>query len=352
MSLLGHFESTRMALEGFMPTIDQVAKHVGVSVKTVSRALNGAENVSVKTRDKVFKAIKELNYSPSAMARHLKYLEPTGIGMLYGDPGSGYQARLNHSMLKACSDAQRYLAVELFDEKHKDWTAQVKRFLDRTQVKFLVLVPPMCDSLELHELLRRRKVKFVLISPSRPVSGADLITMDDRLAGYEATNYLINRGHRRIAHIAGHEKHVVTFLRRRGYEDAISDAGLALNTEDYIRNGRFRFKEAMVRAEEILALPKPPTAIFAANDHMAVAVMMAAQKRGLRIPDDLSIIGFDNTLIAGSVWPSLTTIEQPYDLIGQTAVSLLNPETDGSYKSTVLPHTLIERETVQDKKCP
>lgn len=330
-----------------MPTIRDVAREAGVSVKTVSRVLRGETNVRSKTRERVHATISRLNYAPSAMARHLSSFEVSGIGMLYGDPSSGYQARLNHSMLKACSDAQRYLAVELFDERSTAWVEQLERFLDRTKVKYMVLVPPMCDSLELHDVLRRRKIQFVLISPSRPVSGAKVITMDDRLAGYEATKYLINKGHRRIAHIAGHEKHVVTFLRRNGYEDAMSEAGIDIDVNSYVKNGRFRFKEAMSCAEEILALPNPPTAIFAANDHMAVAVMMVAQKRGLRIPEDISIIGFDNTQIAESVWPSLTTIGQPYDDISKMAVSLLNAHSNDEGGSLVMPHNLIERESVR-----
>jgi len=329
-----------------MPTIRDVAREAGVSVKTVSRVLRGESNVRSKTRDRVHATIAKLNYAPSAMARHLGSLEASGIGMLYGDPSSGYQARLNHAMLKACSNAQRYLAVELFDERSSAWVEQVERFLDRTKVNYMVLVPPMCDSLELHDVLKRRKIQYVLISPSRPISGTNVITMDDRLAGYEATKYLINKGHRRISHIAGHEKHVVTFLRRQGYEDAISDAGIDLDFDLYVKNGRFRFKEAMLCAEEVLALPQPPTAIFAANDQMAVAVIMVAQKRGLRIPEDLSIIGFDNTLIASSVWPSLTTVGQPYDEVSTLAVSLLNRQENHAGTSTVMSHTLIERESV------
>lgn len=329
-----------------MPTIQDVAKQAGVSVKTVSRVMRGTENVTDKTREKVHLAIQALDYAPSAMARHLSKVEPSAIGIMYGDPSSGYQARLNHAMLKACSEAQRYLAVEIFDEKSTAWAEQVDNFLDRTQVKNMVLVPPMCDALELHELLRKRGVRFVLISPSRLVAGANLVTMDDRLAGYEATNYLINKGHTKIAHIAGHEKHVVTYLRRRGYEDAMHEAGINIDLDSYVKNGRFRFKEAMACTEEILSLPNPPTAIFAANDQMAVAVMMAAQRRGMRIPDDLSIIGFDNVPIAASVWPSLTTIAQPYDEISKKVEELLREQAPEDGKSSVLAHKLIERETV------
>lgn len=329
-----------------MPTIHDVAKEAGVSVKTVSRVLHNQELVKSKTRDKVHKAIASLNYAPTAMARHLVGGTASGIGMLYGDPSSGYQARLNHAMLKACSEAQRYLAVELFDERSSAWVDQLERFLDRTKVNYMVLVPPMCDSLELHDVLHRRKIRFVLISPSRPIAGANVITMDDRLAGYEATKYLIEMGHKRVAHITGHEKHIVTYLRRRGYEEAILDSNIDLDFDDYIQNGRFRFKEAMTCAEKLFSLKAPPTAIFAANDQMALAVMMVAQKRGLRLPEDLSIMGFDNAHISESVWPPLTTIGQPYDEISTSAVSLLNINSNENGFPSVMQHTLIERGSV------
>jgi len=329
-----------------LPTIQDVAEAAKVSVKTVSRVLSNYEHVSERTREKVHAAIEKLNYAPNAMARHLNFQERQSIGMLYGDPSSGYQSQLNHSMLKACSNAQRYLAVELFNEKSSKWVEQVDHFLRRTQVKNLVLVPPMCDSPELHRLLEKRKIRFVLISPSRAVSGASLVTMDDRLAGYEATKYLIDRGHRRIAHIAGHEKHVVTFLRRQGFEDAISSADIDLDFDKYVRNGRFRFRETLECAEALLSDDRRPTAIFAANDQMAVAVMMAAHRMGISIPEDLSIIGFDNAPISRSIWPSLTTIAQPYDAIAEASLELLRIGMENEISARVLPHSLIERETV------
>ena len=158
-----------------MPTIHDVAKRAKVSVKTVSRVLNHHEHISPQTRARVEQAIQELNYAPSAIARQMRLGDNVSIGVLLADPSSGYQSQLNHSLLKACSRAQRYLAVELFDEDNPDWRGQVALFLDRTKVSNMVLVPPLCDSHDLHALLRERHVRFVLVSPSGPVAGASAV---------------------------------------------------------------------------------------------------------------------------------------------------------------------------------
>ncbi len=329
-----------------MTTITQVAKRAGVSTKTVSRVMSNYPHISSKTRLKVEEAIQELTFAPVSVARHLRLTEPLSIGMLYGDPSSGYQARLNHAVLKACSDARRYLAVELFDEAGTDWVRQVEMFLDRTHVRKMILVPPLCDSTEVHQLLDDRGVSYVLISPSRAVLGSVAITMDDRLASKEITEHLLALGHRRIGHISGHPDHVVTLLRRQGFEEAMARAGLANPAHMFVESGRFQFRESLVSAEKLLSAPCPPTAIFAANDEMASAVVMAANRQGLRVPDDLSVAGFDDSPIASAMWPDLTTVSQPFEAIGRSAIETLADTSGGpggASQMIVLPHRLIMR---------
>lgn len=331
-----------------MATIIEVAEKAGVSIKTVSRVMNGYVHVSQKTKQKVEDAMAALDYTPSATARQMRLGASQSIGILFGDPSSGYQSELNHSMLRACAEVGRFLAVELFNEKDRDWVSQVSSFLDRTKVSNLVLVPPISDSIEVHKLLRDRDVRFVLISPSRAVSGASSVQMDDRLAATEVTNYLISLGHTRIGHIAGHEDHIVTTLRRLGYQDAMAAAGLDGTDPDLIVPGRFRFKQALDQAQIMLESSNRPTAIFAANDQMAVAAMMAAHKMGLTVPEDLSVIGFDDTPMSRLIWPTLTTVAQPYDDIARAAVKVLQGEYEdrsSAPRSIVLPHRLVVRDS-------
>lgn len=329
-----------------MPTITEVARKAGVSIKTVSRVMNNYEHISLKTRKKVQEAMAELNYAPSSVARQMRMGDQFSIGMLYGDPSSGYQARLNHAVLKACSDARRYLAVELFDETAADWRPQVEAFLDRTKVKNLILVPPMCDSSDLHQILKDRGVNFALISPSRPVSGASSITMDDRHAAQEMTQHLIDLGHKRIGHIGGDIAHVATLLRRQGFEEALLRSNLGRPDPELIETGHFSFKDALDCADRLLTSDNRPTAIFAANDEMAAAVVMTANRLGLSVPGDLSVAGFDNTPISQTIWPELTTIAQPFDRIACVAVKMtseLNTVDSGVSSTRVLPHELVIR---------
>jgi len=329
-----------------MATINEVAELANVSVKTVSRVLNNYEHISEKTRKKVQEAMEALNYAPSSIARQMRTGDSLSIGMLYSDPSSGYQARLNHAVLKACSDARRYLAVEYFDETNSKWRQQVEAFLDRTKVTNMILVPPMCDASDLHHLLKERGVHFVLISPSSPLSGASSIYIDERAAAMEITKHLIDLGHKRIGHISGDEGHVATLLRRQGYQAAIERYTNQDVDEDLIASGRFKFKDALQCADRMLQSKNRPTAIFAANDEMASAVMMVANRLGLDVPKDLSVAGFDNTHISEVMWPALTTIAQPFEQIGIEAVRLISEGTtsDSSESITkVLPHTLLIR---------
>ena len=289
-----------------------------------------------------------LNYAPSSMGRQMRLGEQLSIGMLYGDPSSGYQTRLNHAILEACSEARRYLAVELFNEKSIDWRQQVEAFLDRTHVKNIILVPPMCDSSDLHALLKERDVSITLISPSRPVTGASSIAMDDRLAAMEVTQHLIDLGHKRIGHIGGDSGHVATLLRRQGYEEAMLMAGLGPLDEQLVESGYFNFKGALDCADKLLTLSDRPTAIFAANDEMAAAVVMTANRLRLRVPEDLSVAGFDNAPISETIWPELTTIAQPFSLIAKEAVRLCdstNASSDGLSSIRVIQHKLIIRDS-------
>jgi LacI family transcriptional regulator len=308
--------------------------------------MNRYQHISERTRAQVEAAMRELNYAPSPLARQMRLGDTLSVGVLFSDPSSGYQSQVNHALLKACAKVHRYLAVELFDEDSPDWVSQVAQFVDRARVTNVVLVPPICDSLAVHEALRARGVRFVLISPSRPVPGASAVAMDDRQAAREVTAHLIGLGHRRIAHITGRDTHVVTVLRRLGYHDALQTAGLAEASAGYVLPGNFVFRDALAAAEALLDRPDRPTAIFAANDHMAVAVMMAAHRRGLTVPGDLSVAGFDDTPMGRSIWPPLTTVAQPFDELSEMAVTLLadGRQTPAAASEVrILPHAMIPR---------
>ncbi len=334
-----------------MATIYDVAELAGVSAKTVSRVLNDDKAVRGPTRERVLDAMARLEYRPNSQARQLRLGHKTSIGLLLEDPAGGYQGRFHHAMLSACMEAGRYLAVELYEPGRRDWDELIARFLTDAQISDMVLLPTLCDFGPLKALLKARQVNCVLISPSTPDDHYPSVAMDDRLAARDVTDYLLRLGHTRIAHIAGHPDHAAAMLRRLGYLEAFDAILSPRPPTDYITQGYFSFKTGMEAAEKLLSLPERPTAIFAGNDEMAAATCSAAHKMGMRIPEDLAVVGFDDAPIASAVWPALTTVRQPYLHMARRCVQILN--APGEFRASdkqvrhIIPHELVVRETTR-----
>lgn len=331
-----------------MGRIANIAEKAGVSAKTVSRFLQGHPNVSAKMRRRLEDAIGELGFGLAPGGTPAAPGTNRGIGVFFGDPDAGYQVSVYRALLSACRAADHCLVVQQFDEAGSDWAAQVSAFLAISGVDKVVLVPPLSDSFEIHRVLNARGVRYVLISPSRPVSGAPAISVDDRLAALEMAQHLLELGHERIGFLAGRQGHVATLLRRQGFEEAYAVAGLPSPDPALIRPGEFSFEVAVVEARALLQLPQRPTAIFACNDEMAAAVLFVADELGLSVPRDLSVAGFDDVHLARTVWPALTTVSQSYDLIAELAVAQvcqdLSGDASGDVSSIqVVPHRLVVR---------
>jgi LacI family transcriptional regulator len=331
-----------------MGRLAKIAEKAGVSAKTVSRFLSGHPNVSEKMRQRIEAAIGDLNYGLAPAGAQGSRGSHRGIGVFFGDPGAGYQVSLYCALLQACKAADHCLVVHHFDEAGSNWDTQVSAFLALSHVDKVVLVPPLSDSFEIHRVLNARGVRYALISPSRPVSGAPAIAMDDRLAALEMTQHLLGLGHERIGFLAGRQGHVATLLRRQGFEEAYAVAGLPSPDPALIRPADFSFHVAVVEARALLELPDRPTAIFACNDEMAAAVLFVANELGLSVPRDLSVAGFDDVHLARELWPSLTTVSQSYDQIAELAVAQVcrqDGDEDAGKKNSiqVVPHRLVLR---------
>jgi len=327
-----------------MATIFDVARESGVSIKTVSRVLNEEKNVRPATRERVQTAIDALGYKPSAAARELRSGKPRSIGMVFNDASSGFQSRLHHAALEACNSTGYFLASGVFSNDPAQWADELEAFVARTRVERMILLPPLCGSEELVAGLIDRGVMLALISPPQAPAGVNVLRMDDKAAAREIVEHLITLGHRRIAHLAGPEDHVASRLRQEGYEEALEIADLPRGPA-FVRPGHFQFKSALESAETLLSDPEVrPTAIFCANDDMAAAVCFTASRMGLRVPENVSVAGFDDVAIAAAMWPPLTTIAQPLDAIAHEAVRLLaSPGASKKAGDVLLDHRLIVR---------
>jgi LacI family transcriptional regulator len=303
-------------------TIVDVAKMAGVSFKTVARVINNEPNVSPKTEEKVRKAIKELDYSPSMAARILAGNRSFLIGLLYDTPSSYYMHSMQIGALERCREAGFHLILEKCNSEARDAATSVLKSIKQTRMDGVILTPPVSDNNAIREALLRQKIPHVLISPPKLQSGVSCVHMDDRQAAFDMTSYLISLGHKRIAFIKGHRRHGAAKLRLLGYQDALKDNNIEEN-EAFVKEGTFRFQSGVEAAEQLLRLKVPPTAILAANDEMGAGVITAAHRLGIAMPKDLSVAGFDDVPYASITWPALTTIRQPIAEMGAAAAGLL-----------------------------
>lgn len=321
------------------PTINDVAAHAGVSPMTVSRVINGEQIVRAATREKVQQSIIALNYEPSAAARSLAGGEEVRIGLLFSNPSSSYLSEFLVGSLDQASRSNVHLVVEKYDEDVP--LDALVQHLVRGRINGIILPPPLCDSTDMIVALTDANIPAVVVATGRAPKDMAAVSIDDHRAAQEMTQHLIALGHSRIGFIKGNPNQSASEERYAGYVMAIAEAGIAQD-DALIAQGFFTYRSGLDAAEQILDLAEPPTAIFASNDDMAAATVAVAHRRGLDVPGDLTVCGFDDTPLATTIWPELTTIRQPISDMSRAAVELLVRELRGRKDSkTDAPHHML-----------
>ena len=327
-------------------TIDDVAEAAGVAIKTVSRVLNNEPNVRDETRARVQAVVKALNYHPSLSARSLAGRRSYLIGLVYDNPSANYVVDVQHGAMTRCRQQRFQLFAHQCATRGDELPREVVGLVDQTHVDGLVITPPLSESAALMKALDRRGVPFVRIAPNEIRHPSPYVDMDDEGAAREMTEYLIGLGHTRIGFIIGHPEHYASGRRLQGYKAALRAHRLPYQPE-YVKQGYFVFDSGMESGRQLLMLPQRPTAIFASNDDMAAGVVMAAHEMGIAVPSQLSIAGFDDTHVARTIWPRLTTVHQPtYDLAYAATGLLLQMLNSGKTPAPVrLAYQLVCRES-------
>lgn len=302
------------------PTIADVALHAGVSPMTVSRVINREKVVRPETRAKVESAIAALNYSPSAAARSLAGGEETRIGLLYSNPSASYLSEFLMGSLDQAARSGVDLVVERWQEDTPIET--IIEHLRRGRINGVILPPPLCDAENLAAKLNAAEIAAVAVATGRTPPDISVVEIDDREAAHTMTRHLIDLGHTRIGFIKGNPNLNASAMRLEGYLAALREANIAPD-DALMAQGYFTYRSGLDAAERILDLPEPPSAIFASNDDMAAAAVAIAHRRGLDVPGDLTVCGFDDTSLAVTIWPELTTIHQPIHEMTRAAVDLL-----------------------------
>lgn len=336
--------------------IKDVAEMAGVSSMTVSRVLSNDAKVSEAKKSVVMEAVKALNYRPNVAARRLASNKSFFIGLLYFDSDTSYVSKFLLRGLKSCRTTGHHLVVDEIDDDIDKSLASVKDLIEVTQVDGVILLPPVCDDAKLLATLQEANVTFIRISPDTQLNISPYICMDDYQASFEMTELLINKGHTKIGHIIGNTNQGVSRLRYQGYLDAMRSNQIDVPPE-YIEQGYFTYDSGLVAAKKILSLDDKPTAIVAANDEMAAAVLSAANANRIAVPEELSITGFDDGNVAVTVSPNLTTVRQPIKQMAELAIELiasgkfsdLSTASSREYRN-VLDFEIVERQSTAKAK--
>lgn len=303
-------------------TLYDVAGKAGVSPKTVSRVVNNEASVSAKTRELVNSAIGALGYRPNTSARSLRTRKSYLVALLYEMLGPEYVMNLQVGIQTVCDESGYNLLVRPCHFNSPSLVDDVTALLEQSRVDGLILSPPLSDHEGLLRYLDGENKNYVRIAPINTRSRSPFVTANDRVAASELTDYLISLGHRSIGIVTGPPEHAASKKRLSGYQDSLKKAGIP-EREDFIQAGAFTFASGEQAAGKLLQLRDAPTAIFASNDQMAAGAMKAAQDLSLSVPEDLALAGFDNAQISKQVWPALTTVGQPVQLIASHSARML-----------------------------
>jgi LacI family transcriptional regulator len=310
-------------------------------MKTVSRVLNKERYVSESTRLRVEKAVAELNFRPSVAARILAGKRSYQIALIYDNHSPHYIHQIQNGVWARCIEEGVRLLAQPSDVASPNLAREIGGLIDQTQVDGVILSSPVTDAPGALEELEQRGIPYVRISPGTDYDRSSSVSMDDVQAADDMTRHLIALGHRRIGFIIGHTNHTASDQRLFGYRRALDRAGLSFEPK-YVRPGAFDFASGEAAGDVLLDLAQPPTAIFASNDDMAAGVLTVAHRRGLSVPGDLSVVGFDDTALASQLWPPLTTVRQPTRELAYAAAGLLFDATDEVVHRR-LPHELVIR---------
>lgn len=324
-------------------TMLDVSRRAGVSTKTVSRVLNDEPNVTEQVRLKVRAAAEALNYHPNVLAQALVRRRSHLIGLVYENPSPSYVVELQMGVLERLQD-ERYRLVVIPVSSVARREAEIVGLLRSAALDGVVLAPPASDNPRILRDLTAAGIRFARIAPTADPAAGPGNWVDDVAAAEEMAEHVIGLGHTRIAVITGDPTHASSAMRMKGYRRAFAAADLPLR-EDLVEEGLFTRQSGYDAAARLFDRPDRPTAILAQNDDMAVGALMAARERGLDVPKDLSIVGFDDSEVSRTSWPAITTVRQPVFEMAVSAADMVLAQLDGGEvrQRHDHPHTLIVR---------
>lgn len=317
-----------------MASMEDVAKRAGVSIATVSRVLNNNGKVNEATRARILKAIKELKYQPSRVAKRLrsKSVSSNLLGVLIPDIQNPFYVEVLEGIEEVAYENNYALIMCNFgqDEKKEKLYLEI---LQSEAIDGLIAAPASEEDVQLKKMV---KDGLPVVCVDRGLSGieVDVVLIDNETGAFNAVNYLAKAGYKRIAHISGLPSIPSSRFREQGYKRALNENGLPV-IEELIKHGDSKLPSGIELCEQLLDLPEPPDAIFTGNNLITLGALEAIHKRKLRIPDDVAVIGFDDMLWSSSLNPPLTAVRQPAREIGRRAGELLIQRINNPERSSI-----------------
>ena len=326
-------------------TINDIARLANVSKKTVSRVINQSPFVREETRLRISEIMEKVAYTPDPQARGLAFRRSFLMGLVYDNPNATFIVNIQEGALGPIRRSGFELVVHPCDRTSESFVADVRHFVTRQKLDGVILVPPISEDAGLIRMLKEVDCRYMRLLSVPLDEPANIVLSMDRDACKQVAEHLAQLGHKRIAMIAGPTGFRSAQERFAGFTAGLAARGLTLPPE-YIVEGAYTFDSGVAAGETLLSRVPRPTAIFAGNDEMAAGLYKAAHLRGLNIPNDLSVVGFDDTPIASRLWPSLTTIRLPIRDMGRIAADKLiakvhRHDSPAGAESTVFPHLVL-----------
>jgi LacI family transcriptional regulator len=327
-------------------TIQDVAREAGVSISTVSRVLNNKDDVSLDTYEKVQQIIEDLHYATSLAARGMRSHRTNVIGLLLSDFVTPYSTEIIRGVDEVIAQSDNDLLIYTSGDYRKNWgtnhESKSVMLLNGSIVDGVIIVTPETATSNLPS-----HAPLVIIDPNTESPNFPGVIATNREGALSAMNYLTSLGHRRIGYITGRLELISAMQRLQGYKDGLAAAGIP-SDESLIKVGNYQVEVAAEQTRALLSMENPPTAIFAANDMSAMGVYQAAKEAHIRIPEDLSVVGFDNLSESAYFDPPLTTVDQFIKEMGSIAakamISLLKGEMSMN-KIHIVPTQFVIRES-------
>jgi LacI family transcriptional regulator len=303
-------------------TIHDVARVAGVSARTVSRVINDLPRVNPKTRRHVLKVIRELNFTPNMRARALASSRSFMLGFVHDDPNAENVDALQKGLFHVCGKHQYEVLVHPCDYTSGNLVDNVLSFVRRSRIDGVVVIAPASENESLAKALRNNGTPTVGVASVALDNYGLMLVSREREASAQVAEHFIELGHERIGYIGGPSRQRSASEREYGFTSALREAGIKIKPHD-CGEGDYSFESGVTCGLKILKSKRPPTAIYACNDRMAAGLLKAAAQLGIKVPEQLSVAGFDNSYLASVFIPSLTTVSRPMMEMGKQAAEWL-----------------------------